>query len=145
MAPSSSAVVCLTTWRTGEQTGARATVTTYPRAVRHGNHCHSPDIRPGQRRRLSAPAAGLCLSHSLQLNTSGARLIHVPLWKTSSTNEDAISPGRHIPWRSSGQWSTFPHEKMGTEKEQEEVQIALAFICVTMGINCIASSRTLIG
>ncbi|KAM7389479.1 hypothetical protein PAMP_023455 [Pampus punctatissimus] len=77
MAPSSRAVVCLTTWRTGEQTGTRATVTIYPRAVRHGNHCHSPDIRPGHRRWLSAPAAGLCLSHSLQSNTSGVRLIHV--------------------------------------------------------------------
>lgn len=72
MAPSSRAVVCLTTWRTGEQTGARATATLCPRAVRRGNHCHSPDISPGQRWWPRAPAAGLCLSHSLQPNTSRA-------------------------------------------------------------------------
>lgn len=73
MAPSSRAVVCLTTWRTGEETGARATATLYPQAVRHGNHCHSPDISAGQRWWLSAPAAGLCLlplCHSLQPNTA---------------------------------------------------------------------------
>lgn len=72
MAPSSGAVVCLTTRRTGEETGARATATPYPLAVWHGNHCHSPDISPGQRWWLSAPAAGLCLSRSLQPNTSRA-------------------------------------------------------------------------
>lgn len=43
IAPSSRAVVCLTTRRTGEQTGMRATATIYPRAVWHGNHCHNPD------------------------------------------------------------------------------------------------------
>lgn len=46
---------CLTTWRTEEETGARATATPYPGAVWHGNHCHSRDINPGQRWWLCAP------------------------------------------------------------------------------------------
>ena len=36
---------------------------------------NSPDISPGQRRWLSAPAVGLCLGRSLQPNTSRARAI----------------------------------------------------------------------